>query len=98
MFVNWADLPSVQHVNQDHWLAHWLRYSADKTYSYDVVVSQSFDGGESWASLGDLTSRVDRAELPIMGQYPTRETLPLEHFEARVRALFGKPLPLHVEE
>jgi len=48
MFVNWADLPSVRHVNQGHWLAHWLRYSADKTYSYDVVVSQSFDGGESW--------------------------------------------------
>ena len=49
MFVNWADLPSVLHVSEDHWLAHWLRYSADKTYSYDVVVSQSFDGGESWS-------------------------------------------------
>jgi hypothetical protein len=49
MFVNWADLPSVQHVSEDHWLAHWLRYSADKTYSYDVVVAQSFDGGKSWS-------------------------------------------------
>ena len=48
MFVNWADLPSVLHADEDHWLAHWLRYSADKTYSYDVVVSQSFDGGETW--------------------------------------------------
>ena len=48
MFVNWADVPSVLHVYEDHWLAHWLRYSADKTYSYDVVVSQSFDGGKSW--------------------------------------------------
>jgi len=48
MFVNWADVPSVLHVSEEHWLAHWLRYSADKTYSYDVVVSQSFDGGESW--------------------------------------------------
>lgn len=48
MFVNWADLPSVNHVSNQHWLAHWLRYSADKTYSYDVVVSQSFDGGKSW--------------------------------------------------
>jgi hypothetical protein len=49
MFVNWADLPSVQHVSENHWLAHWLRYSADKTYSYDVVVAQSFDGGKSWS-------------------------------------------------
>ena len=49
MFANWADLPSVTHINEGHWLAHWLRYSADKTYSYDVVVSQSFDGGSSWS-------------------------------------------------
>jgi hypothetical protein len=48
MFVNWADLPSVLHVEGQHWLAHWLRYSADKTYSYDVVVSQSFDDGLTW--------------------------------------------------
>jgi hypothetical protein len=49
MFVNWADLPSVMQVGGEHWLAHWLRYSADKTYSYDVVVSQSFDGGRTWS-------------------------------------------------
>jgi hypothetical protein len=48
MFINWADLPSVMHVTEDHWIAHWLRYSADKTYSYDVVVAQSFDGGDTW--------------------------------------------------
>ena len=48
MFVNWADLPSVMHVADEHWIAHWLRYSADKTYSYDVVVSQSVDDGATW--------------------------------------------------
>jgi hypothetical protein len=48
MFVNWADLPSVMPVKGDHWIAHWLRYSADKTYSYDVVVAQSFDRGTTW--------------------------------------------------
>jgi hypothetical protein len=50
MFVNWADLPSVMHVGGDHWIAHWLSYSADKTYSYDVVVTQSFDSGQSWSA------------------------------------------------
>ncbi|MDJ0711338.1 MAG: hypothetical protein QNJ14_13155 [Woeseiaceae bacterium] len=49
MFVNWADTPSVTHVSGTHWLAHWLRYSADETYSYDVVASQSFDNGTSWS-------------------------------------------------
>jgi hypothetical protein len=48
LFVNWADLPSVTHVANGHWIAHWLRYSADKRYSYDVVVAQSFDGGKTW--------------------------------------------------
>ena len=48
MFVNWADLPTVMPLRKDHWIAHWLRYSADKSYSYDVVVSQSFDGGNTW--------------------------------------------------
>ncbi len=49
MFANWADLPSVMQVGGDHWIAQWLRYSADKTYSYDVVVSQSFDDGATWS-------------------------------------------------
>ena len=49
MFANWADLPSVTHINGSHWAAHWLRYSADKTYSYDVVLSQSFDAGTTWS-------------------------------------------------
>lgn len=49
MFVNWADRPSVLQVEGEHWLAHWLSYSADKTYSYDVVVAQSFDNGLTWS-------------------------------------------------
>ena len=48
MFVNWADLPAVTPIGSDHLVAHWLRYSADKTYSYDVVVSQSLDNGATW--------------------------------------------------
>ncbi len=49
MFVNWADVPSVMHVGGEHWAAHWLRYSADLTYSYDVVLAQSFDDGRTWS-------------------------------------------------
>ncbi len=49
MFVNWADLPSVLPLGDNHLIAHWLRYSAEKTYSYDVVVSQSHDDGTTWS-------------------------------------------------
>jgi len=48
MFVNWADMPSVMRIDGERWIAQWLSYSADKTYSYDVVVAQSTDGGRSW--------------------------------------------------
>lgn len=48
MFVNWADMPSVFPVQGAHWAAHWLSYSADETYSYDVLVAQSTDGGRTW--------------------------------------------------
>lgn len=50
MFVNWADFPSVTSLGEGHWIAHWLRYSADLVYSYDVVVAQSADAGASWST------------------------------------------------
>lgn len=49
MFVNWADLPSVTALGPDHWVAHWLEMAGPLTYSYHVVMAQSFDGGASWS-------------------------------------------------
>jgi hypothetical protein len=50
MFVNWADMPTVQAIGENHLAAHWLEKSADLTYAYDVVFVQSFDGGNSWSA------------------------------------------------
>ena len=50
MFVNWADLPSVVPLGGSHWFAHWLQKSGPATYAYDVVVSQSHDGGSTWSA------------------------------------------------
>lgn len=49
MFVNWADLPSVLPLSDKHWAAHWLEMAGELTYSYHVVLSQSFDGGVTWS-------------------------------------------------
>ncbi|MDH3748246.1 MAG: hypothetical protein OER97_08565 [Gammaproteobacteria bacterium] len=51
MFINWADFPSVTSLGDSHWIAHWLSYSADQTYSYDVLLSQSTDAGQSWSAV-----------------------------------------------
>jgi hypothetical protein len=70
MFVNWADLPSVMHVKDDHLIAHWLRYSADKTYSYDVVVSQSVNAGETWSEAVTAHTDGTPTEHGFVSMYP----------------------------
>lgn len=51
-FVNWADFPAMAVSGADdmHMAAHWLAKSDAGTFDYDVVLSQSFDGGESWSA------------------------------------------------
>ncbi len=49
LFVNWADLPSVVPLGNDHLAAHWLRKSDGDWYAYDIVFTQSFDGGATWS-------------------------------------------------
>jgi hypothetical protein len=51
-FVNWADFPSlVTYPGDDQKIvAHWLQMRAEGTYDYDVRLSQSQDGGQTWSS------------------------------------------------
>jgi hypothetical protein len=49
MFVNWADMPAVTPLSENHWVAHWLEMAGPLTYSYHVVMAQSFDAGRSWS-------------------------------------------------
>ena len=47
-FVNWADFPSMAVMPDGRLAAHWLQKSAGGTYTYDVRVALSDDGGETW--------------------------------------------------
>ncbi|HEV2761640.1 MAG TPA: sialidase family protein [Pyrinomonadaceae bacterium] len=47
-FVNWADFPSVVKLADGSLAAHWLVKSGTGTYSYDVHVARSNDGGKTW--------------------------------------------------
>ena len=49
MFVNWADLPSVVPLQDQHLIAHWLQKMPGGTYAYDVVTAQSIDNGRNWS-------------------------------------------------
>lgn len=51
-FVNWADIPSVTPLGGDRMIAHWLEKSGAGTYSYDVKLATSNDGGRTWKPIG----------------------------------------------
>jgi hypothetical protein len=92
MFVNWADLPSVMHVQDDHWIAHWLSYSADKTYSYDVVVAQSFDNGQTWTEPMAAHTDSTPTEHGFVSMYRAAEGVGLVWLDGR--ATPDKPMTL----
>ena len=46
-FVNWADYPSLAVLKDGTLACHWLAMSAEGTYTYDVWVSVSGDGGDT---------------------------------------------------
>jgi len=48
-FVNWADFPSVVPITTQQWAAHWLVKRSGGTYSYNIAMTTSADGGSSWA-------------------------------------------------
>jgi hypothetical protein len=49
LFVNWADFPSVIDDANGALFAHWLQKSGKGTYSYDVMLATSTDGGATWS-------------------------------------------------
>lgn len=48
-FVNWADFPSMTALRDGTLAAHWLAKSGSATFSYDVNITLSVDGGRSWS-------------------------------------------------
>lgn len=51
-FANWADLPSLAIAKDGSLYAHWLQKSSVGTYSYDVAIAHSTDGGKTWQTSG----------------------------------------------
>lgn len=69
-FVNWADFPSVVPIADELWAAHWLERRPGGTYSYDIAVSISNDGGDSWSKA--ITPHTDdtRTEHGFVSLFP----------------------------
>jgi hypothetical protein len=50
MFVNWADLPAVVPLGSEAFLAHWLSYTVDSPYAYQILSAFSDDNGATWSA------------------------------------------------
>jgi len=48
LFVNWADFPSIVEDAKGTLFVHWLQKSSAGTYSYDIRMATSTDGGTTW--------------------------------------------------
>lgn len=48
LFANWADFPSIVEDANGALFVHWLQKSGKGTYSYDVRMATSTDGGTTW--------------------------------------------------
>ena len=59
-FVNWADVPSVIPLTGGRLAAHWLQKSGPGVYAYDVRLSFSSDGGNTWSP--SVTPHHDRTQ------------------------------------
>ena len=62
LFVNWADLPSVQPVTDDVWAAHWLKLAPDSAGAYHIATAVSADGGNTWSAPVQLNDDSAAAE------------------------------------
>jgi hypothetical protein len=48
-FVNWADFPSIEVLDDGRLAAHWLQRNGKGTYAYGVRIAISPDDGSTWA-------------------------------------------------
>jgi hypothetical protein len=62
LFVNWADMPSVQPITADVWAAHWLKLDPAAPGAYHVATSVSADGGLTWSAPLKLNDDATAAE------------------------------------
>lgn len=71
-FVNWADFPSVTPITTNLWAAHWLAKRPGGTYAYDVALSVSRDGGNTWQA--PITPHTDntRTEHGFVSLFPSK--------------------------
>lgn len=93
LFVNWADFPAMTVLDDGTLAAHWLEKSGPGTYSYDVRMALSSDGGDSWSE--DVIPHRDgiEAEHGFVSLFPVDGEVGVAWLDGR-ETVAGKPMTL----
>jgi hypothetical protein len=83
-FVNWADTPHLAATEDGALWAHWLQKSAAATYSYDVALVRSDDGGSTWSQPVLVNDDGKAAEHGFVSLWPaTRDSIGVSWLDGR---------------
>jgi hypothetical protein len=74
-FVNWADFPSLLPVSERGLAAHWLQRSGSARYAYEVRISQSTNGGQTWSEPAIPHRDGTATEHGFVSLFPFRDSL-----------------------
>ncbi len=69
-FINWADYPMIATLKGEQMIAHYLSKSSEDTYSYDVSILTSQNGGNDWSTPKVLHDDGKKAEHGFVSMLP----------------------------
>ena len=72
-FVNWADFASVDFLEADLLVAHWLLRGPDGGYDYGVRVARSTNGGRTWTEPWVPHTDETRTEHGFVSKFPLND-------------------------
>lgn len=97
-FVNWADYPIIVTHEGNNLLAHYLQKSADGTYTYDIMMRTSNDGGETWSEPFVLHNDGKKAEHGFVSAAPYGENYFVSWLDGRFTVADSLARDLHQHE
>jgi hypothetical protein len=87
-FVNWADYPVVV-ADGKEMMAHFLKKSGSGKFAYDVMVTQSHDGGSTWTEPVPVHDDGKQAEHGFVSMLPYENNFLVTWLDGRNTVMEG---------
>jgi len=87
-FVNWADYPMFA-ANEQQLMAHYLGKSGKGTFAYDVMLTSSQDGGNTWSEPKSVHDDAKQAEHGFVSILPYGENFMVAWLDGRNTVMEG---------